>query len=55
VYRLVEVAEVIVPLDAVKACSVVEPTTKRSPTPLNEEVAVRPKKALPVLKRVVEA
>jgi hypothetical protein len=52
---LVVVAADVVALTAVKFCRVVEPTTNNSPAPLNDEVAVAPKKALPALKTVVLA
>src|SRR3990167_3626699 len=45
--RLVVVACVVVALVPVKLCRVVDPTTKRAPAPLKDEVAVLPKYALP--------
>ena len=54
VAKLVVVAFVVVEFVAVKFCRVVEPVTKRSPTPLKEEVAVVPKKALPAERTVLE-
>ena len=53
VARVVLVALVVVPKVAVKDWRVVEPTTKRAPAPLKEEVAVLPKKALPISRIVV--
>mgnify|MGYP001577500485 CR=1 FL=1 len=48
------VAEVVVELVAVNDWKVEDPTTKSAPAPLKDEVAVLPKKALPMSRTVVE-